>query len=196
MILQRFLAAAAVATLVGFGPSHAASVLPEPLIDGASLWSLDASVDNIGGDTLYVEGLIHLFDDGAGGTPTLPYDFTITGFLADVMSGGLELNVFANEGDVEAVLFGRSFAIATPIPGLIEIGFDVETDLTGLFGTTVLALLFEGTDLFVDGPLTTEFSAAGASAQITAAAPVPLPAALPLFALALGALGVAVRRRR
>ena len=195
MIVQRFLAAAAVATIVGFGPSHAASVLPVPLIDGASLMSLDTTVENIGGDTFFVAGLIDMFDDGAGGSPTLPYDFTITGFLADVMSGGLELNVFANAGDVDAVLFGRSFAIAAT-PGVIEIGFDVETDLTGLFGTTVLALLLEGTDPFADAPLTTEFSAAGASAQITAAAAIPVPAALPMLAIALGMLGVAGRRRR
>lgn len=195
MIVQRFLAAVAVATIVGFGPSHAASVLPEPLITGASLLSLDASVDNIGADSIYVAGLIDIFDDGLGGSPAVPYDFTITGFLADVLTGGLELNVFADAGDVDAVLFGRSFAIAAT-PGVIGIGFDVETDMTGLFGKTVLALLLEGIDLFADAPLTTEFSAAGATAQITAAAPVPLPAALPLFALALGALGIAARRRR
>lgn len=196
MTLLRTAAAALVATALGQGTAQALPMLPDAFIDGATLFALDTTVD-VGGDFLFAAGLIDVFDDGAGGAPDLPYDFTITGFLADVALGGLELNVFANLGDVDAILFGRSFTIASSA-GIIEIGFDVETDATGLFGDTVLALLLEGTDVFADDALASDFSAAGATAQLTAAeraAVIPLPLTAPLLAGALGMLVVAFRRR-
>ena len=135
-------------------------------------------------------------------------------FTADAIGGGLELKFdFGTEYDINTLHFWNYTSESFDVD---NVAFSFFNGGNALVGSLAVAPALgssggiEAQDILLAAPLNVRFVTAfltgsnrevdfqniGFTAEVSAPAPVPLPAALPLLAFGLSALGVMGRRRR
>ena len=203
------------ASVLAFGLSSAAA--SAATFSGAfynatsTLFTLDDALATVNTGTASATFSSTAIDYPQGGTRTVSSTTSVVDFLgtdaaslAGTSVGNLMNTVFVFTGFLDLAAGAQTFSVGSDDGFRLTIGGQ-EISSAGTRGfTTTSATLDAGTGVTdfelvyfeQSGKAGVEFSIDGALATAAVPAAVPLPAGLPLMALALGALGLGARRRK